>query len=57
MSGVSVILRPGNRHDTMLMTIKTRAFHVEAAFVASTTPCRPKRLLDDVRALAGRCAR
>jgi hypothetical protein len=57
MFDVSAILRPGNRHDAMLMTINTKAFHVEAAPVASTLSCRPKRWLDDTPALAGRCAR
>ncbi len=57
MSEISVILRPGNRHETMLMTINTQTFHAEAALVASVRSCWPKRRLDATRALAGRCAR
>jgi hypothetical protein len=57
MSDTSVILRPGNHRDTMLITINTQTFHAEAAPVASTLPCWPKRRLDVARALAGRYAR
>jgi hypothetical protein len=45
----------------MLITVNIRAFHAEAAPVASVTPCRhsfdEKRRPDYVLALAGRCAR
>jgi hypothetical protein len=45
----------------MAITINTKAFHVEAAPAASTLSCRrsfgEKRRLDNVPALAGRCAR
>ena len=61
MSDVSAILRRGNRHETMLITVDIKAFHVEAAPAASSLSCWygfdvPRRL-DNVNALAGRCAR
>jgi hypothetical protein len=48
-------------HDIMLITMNTKAFDLEAASVASARSgwgsFDEKPLLDDVPALAGRCAR
>jgi hypothetical protein len=61
MSEVSSILRRGNSHQTMLMTINTQLFLAEAAPAASVWPCRhsfdTKRLAGYVLALTGRYAR
>jgi hypothetical protein len=54
------MLRTGNSHETMLITVKTRQFNPEATSVAMGLPCRhsidAKRRLGYVQALAGRRA-
>jgi len=54
------MLRRGNTHETMLITANTQTF-MKVEPVASAMPCwrsfDEKRLLGNVPALAGRCAR
>jgi hypothetical protein len=58
---VSSMVRRGNRHETMLITVNTKTFLAEAATAASVLPCwhsfDEKRQPGYVLALAGRCAR
>ena len=55
------MLRRGNSHETMLITVHTRTSLAEAATAASVLPCwdsfDQKRQPGNVLALAGRCAR
>jgi hypothetical protein len=54
------MLRSGNTHDTMLITLDTQTFNTEAAIAASVLPCwhslDTRRQPGYVLALAGRCA-
>jgi hypothetical protein len=54
------MLRRGNYHEMMLITVDTRKFNAEAATAASVLPCwhsLETRLQPGyVSALAGRCA-
>jgi hypothetical protein len=55
------MVRRGNSHETMLMTVNNKTFLAEAATAASALPCwhsfDEKRRLGYALALAGRCAR
>jgi hypothetical protein len=57
---VSSILRRGNSHQTMLITVNIQKFHPRAAVAAALGPCRRSvevtRRQDNALALAGRCA-
>jgi hypothetical protein len=54
------MLRRGNSHETMLITVNTRTFLAEAATAVSVLPCwhssDTKRQPGNVLALAGRSA-
>jgi len=54
---VSVTLRGGNNHQTMLITVNTQTFLAEAASLPCGQSFDSKRRHGSVRALAGRCAR
>jgi hypothetical protein len=60
-SDVLSMLRLGNSHETMLITVDNPTILAEAATTASLLPCRHsfdgKRQPGNVLALAGRCAR
>jgi hypothetical protein len=54
---VSVTLRGGNNHETMLITVNTETFLAEAAALPCGQSFDSKRRPGHARALAGRCAR
>lgn len=56
-TNVSVTLRDGNNHQTMLITVNTETFLAEAASLPCGQSFDWKRRPGHVRALAGRCAR